>query len=129
MAFYKTAETLRQGARALLGKYYTDHAVLEKEIKNIFLKSWLCAGHISEFSKTGDFKTINADTESVVILINDDGKLQAFFNICRHRGTRLCTKPDGNLSKSIQCGYHGWTYDLQGNLIGAPNMDLSLIHI
>ena len=106
----------------LLGKYYIDHTILEKEMKTIFLKGWICAGHISEFSKTGDFKTINVDKESIIILRDNIGGFRAFFNLCRHRGTRLCTKSKGNLSKSIQCGYHGWTYDMQGNLIGAPNM-------
>ena len=65
----------------LLGKYYIDHTILEKEMKTIFLKGWICAGHISEFSKTGDFKTINVDKESIIILRDNIGGFRAFFNL------------------------------------------------
>ena len=49
--------------------------------------------------------------------------MHAFYNVCRHRGTRLCTEADGPFAGSIQCPYHAWTYDLDGRLIGAPHMD------
>src|SRR6185295_8701017 len=51
------------------------------------------------------------------------GTARAFFNVCRHRGTRLLETPSGRLSRSIQCPYHAWTYALDGQLIGAPHMD------
>ena len=107
----------------LPGKYYTDPNILNLEIENIFAKSWLCCGRCDEISNPGQYKLVTIYQESIILLRDENNMLQAFYNVCRHRGTRLCTKPSGNLSKSIQCGYHGWTYDLQGNLIGAPNMD------
>ena len=54
---------------------------------------------------------------------NNNDKIIAHYNVCRHRGTRICNHNSGQFSKSIQCGYHGWTYDLNGDLIGAPHMD------
>ena len=51
------------------------------------------------------------------------GAVHAFHNVCRHRGTRLCTEATGQFAGSIQCPYHAWTYDLDGRLIGAPHMD------
>jgi Rieske 2Fe-2S family protein len=49
--------------------------------------------------------------------------MRAFFNVCRHRGTRICTTPNGHFPQSIQCPYHAWTYGLDGRLIGAPHMN------
>ena len=66
---------------------------------------------------------INIGTESVIVLRGDDGELIAYYNVCRHRGTRICENESGQFSKSIQCKYHGWTYNLNGQLFGAPNMD------
>ena len=60
--------------------------------------------------------------ESLIILRDRDGELRAFFNVCRHRGTRLCTEASGHFSETIQCPYHAWTYTTDGRLIGAPHM-------
>ncbi len=123
MTFKKTAETLPKGAHTLEREYYVEPKILQKEYDNIFLDSWICAGRSSELSESGQFKVINIDTESVIVLGDDQGELKAFFNVCRHRGTRICEQDSGQFSKSIQCGYHGWTYGLDGQLIGAPHMD------
>ena len=55
--------------------------------------------------------------------MNNNNQIICHHNICRHRGTRLCEKSSGKFSKSIQCGYHGWVYGLDGTLIGSPHMD------
>lgn len=123
MAFKKTAETLEQGARTLSGDYYTNPLILDLEYEKIFLANWLCAGRTFDLKENGEYKTINIAGESVIILRNEKSNLRAFYNVCRHRGTRICENLEGQFSKSIQCGYHGWTYDLEGNLEGAPHMD------
>ena len=61
--------------------------------------------------------------ESIIITSNAAGTVNAFYNVCRHRGTKLCTDAEGSFAGSIQCPYHAWTYDLDGALIGAPHMD------
>ena len=123
MNFKKTAETLKKGAHTLEREYYTNSEILQKEYDNIFLNSWICAGRSTELSKSGEYKIVNLGTESAIILRDSKGLLKAHANVCRHRGTRICEKSKGTFSKSIQCGYHGWTYDLNGDLIGAPHMD------
>ena len=123
MTFKKTAETLPKGAHTLERDYYVNPSVLQKEYNNIFFKNWICAGRSSELTEVGQYKVINIDTESVIVLRANNGALKAHFNVCRHRGTRICKKEAGQFSKSIQCGYHGWTYGLDGKLIGAPHMD------
>lgn len=124
MTFKKTAETLRQGANTLSREYYTDPKILDLEYEKIFFKNWLCVGRSSQISENGSYFVQNIGKESVIILRDSTGVLKAFYNVCRHRGTRICEKSSGQFSKSIQCGYHGWTYNLNGELIGAPHMDV-----
>jgi len=123
MTFKKTAETLPKGAHTLERDYYVNPSILQREYNNIFFRNWICAGRSSELTEVGQYKLINIDTESVIVLRENNGDLKAHFNVCRHRGTRICKKEAGQFSKSIQCGYHGWTYGLDGKLIGAPHMD------
>ena len=123
MKFQKTAATLIKGSHTLERKYYTSKEILKKEYQNIFYNEWICIGRESELSNPGQYKIINIATESIIVLRNESNELIAHHNVCRHRGTRICINSNGKFSKSIQCGYHGWTYDLDGNLVGAPHMD------
>ena len=123
MTFQKTAATLIQGSHTLERKYYMSRKILKKEYKNIFYNQWICVGRTSELNEPGDYKTIHIGTESVIILRDNNNQIIGHHNICRHRGTRLCEKSSGKFSKSIQCGYHGWVYGLDGTLIGSPHMD------
>ena len=61
----------------------------------------------------------------MIVVRADAGSVEAFYNVCRHRGTRLCTAAEGSFAGRIQCPYHGWTYGLDGRLLGAPHMDPS----
>ena len=110
------------GAKTLPGKYYTSAEIFQLESQNIFKKQWLYAGRISQLKKTGSYFLFNIDHESIIILRDQNDEVKAMHNVCRHRGTRLCSEAEGELSKTIQCPYHAWTYDLQGNLLAAPNM-------
>lgn len=121
--YKKTAETLTKGAHTLEREFYIDPEILKKEFDNIFLKNWICAGRTSELDESGKYKIINLGTESAIVLRDGSFKLIALLNVCRHRGTRICEQTTGQFSKSIQCGYHGWTYGLDGRLIGAPHME------
>ena len=123
MTFKKTAETLSPNATTLKREYYTNPNILEEEYEKIFSVNWVCAGRISDFQENSQYQVLNIGRESVIILRDDQGELKAFYNVCRHRGTRICNNSSGKFSKSIQCGYHGWTYDLKGELIGAPHME------
>ena len=78
-------------------------------------------GHVSEFSDTGDFKVFNMANESAIIVRSPDGNLKAFANVCRHRGSLVCLEQSGTIRK-FSCPYHGWVYDLNGNLIQVRDM-------
>ncbi|MCH8020986.1 aromatic ring-hydroxylating dioxygenase subunit alpha, partial [candidate division KSB1 bacterium] len=110
------------GAKTLPGKYYTSEEIFLLESKNIFTKQWLYAGRISQLKKVGSYFLFNIDNESIIILRDQNDEVKAYYNVCRHRGTRLCSDSEGEFSKTIQCPYHAWTYDLEGNLKGAPQV-------
>lgn len=104
-------------------KYYVDPAIFQKEMERFYFRTWICVGRAPEIPHPGDYFLREIGKESIVIVRGADGQVRAFFNVCRHRGTRICTLAEGRFAGSIQCGYHGWTYGLEGKLISAPHMD------
>jgi choline monooxygenase len=104
---------------ALAPRLYTDPAVLEAEQELIFERTWQLAGHVSQLKAPGGYVTANAGTQPVLVVRDDGGDLRAYRNVCRHRGSRLLSG-SGQCKKALRCRYHGWTYRLDGSLIGAP---------
>jgi len=101
--------------------FYRDPDIYQRDIDRIFLNSWLYAGHQSEISKTGDWFLFELADESVIIVRTAAGEINALLNVCRHRGSRICVESKG-CSKRLTCRYHGWTYDLEGQLKAAAHM-------
>ena len=120
--FLKATEIPTRGARTLLGSWYTSPAVYEREVERIFLERWLCACRAAEIANAGDFVVRRVGAESVIVTRDESGNARAFYNVCRHRGTRICEEARGHFEEGIQCPYHAWTYALDGRLIGAPHM-------
>lgn len=111
------------GARTLPGKYYHSQEIYAEEVEKIFYKFWMLACRDEEIPEVGDFKLVQIEEESLLLVRDKSGDIKAHFNVCRHRGTQLCVEPSGNFkTKSIQCPYHAWTYGLNGKLLGAPQM-------
>src|ERR1700738_274099 len=125
----KASSTLRKPAAALAAekktlpqKYFISPEVFANEQEKIFAKQWLLVGHQSQLKKSGDFFLATIAGESLIVLRDQKSKVRGFYNVCRHRGTRLKEDSCGHAS-TIQCPYHAWTYGLDGRLIGAPHMD------
>jgi Rieske 2Fe-2S family protein len=119
--FLKTVESYRQGAETLAGRYYTSSEVFAQERERIFATQWLCVGREASLKEPGAYLLAHVAGESIIV-VRDKATLRAFYNVCRHRGTRLCDVATGRFSETIQCQYHAWTYALDGRLIGAPHM-------
>jgi Rieske 2Fe-2S family protein len=112
--------------------YYSDDIyALEKE--RIFCREWLCVAREEELPAPGDFRVLDVVGESIILVRNRRGALRAFYNVCRHRGSRLCrtdeVAPAGMAvrggviaGRSILCPYHQWSYDLDGHLVAAPHL-------
>src|SRR5881398_1395186 len=121
-AFRKTTETFAAGAKTLEQKYFVSPGVFAQEQEKIFSKKWVLVGHQSQIAKPADYFVQEVANESLIIIRDQRSAIRGFYNVCRHRGTRLREGRNGHLS-AIQCPYHAWTYGLDGRLIGAPHMD------
>ncbi|MEP7175279.1 MAG: aromatic ring-hydroxylating dioxygenase subunit alpha, partial [Gemmatimonadales bacterium] len=119
--FLPTTDISIAGARTLPREYYASPELFAEEIERIFTKRWLCVGREDRIPAAGDWFTQAIGAESVIVLRDRDGACRAFYNVCRHRGTRICEEHSGRFSGTIQCPYHAWTYGLDGRLIGAPS--------
>ena len=108
--------------RTLPGRYYYDPTVFAEEQEHLFSRSWYCVGRADAIADQGAFFLATVGRESIIVLRDRAGEVHAFFNVCRHRGARVCLETRGRLKGSMQCAYHAWTYGLDGSLLGAPNM-------
>jgi choline monooxygenase len=104
---------------ALEPRLYIDPELLAAEQELIFERTWQLAGHISALPRTGSYVTAQAGNQPVLVIRDEDGDLRAYRNVCRHRGSRLLSG-SGQCKAAIRCRYHGWTYRLDGSLIGVP---------
>lgn len=110
------------GARTLESRWYTAQEVFALERERIFARDWVCVGREEEFEAAGSYRLVEVAGESIIIVRDQHGTLHAFYNVCRHRGSRICEQQRGQFTGSIQCPYHAWTYGLDGNLKVARNM-------
>jgi Rieske 2Fe-2S family protein len=125
--FRKTTENSAQGAKSMPQKYFVSPEIFAREQQKIFAKQWLLIGHQSQVAKPGDYFLVDVANESLIVTRDQRGTIHGFYNVCRHRGSRLCEHRTGEAVNghlaAIQCPYHAWTYGLDGQLIGAPHMD------
>ena len=109
--------------------FYNDARFFALDMQEVFEKEWLFAGMTCEIPSRGNFMTLEIGDNPIVIVRGAEGVVHAFHNVCRHRGSRLCTKEKGKVAKLV-CPYHQWTYELDGRLLFAgsdmgTNFDLS----
>ena len=102
-------------------RFYVDPDIYQLEVDQIVTRNWIFAGHESELAQPGDFKNLKLVDESAIIIRNESGEINAFANVCRHRGSLICLESSGNMRR-LECPYHAWIYDTNGNLLGARDM-------
>ena len=105
------------------GEVYFSEDVMKTEIEEIFMKEWLLVGRVEEVEKSGDYFTHQVADEPVVVARDKAGNIQAFANVCRHRGVKVAWG-EGN-TKYFSCPYHGWVYGTNGELVDAQYLDKS----
>ena len=117
--------------RSLPGPSFTSQAEFAREREAILFADWFCLGREESLPGPGDYLAADVAGESILVVRGADGRsLAGFYNLCRHRGSRLFPvagcQPAGDLARSgcagatIRCPYHGWTYRLDGSLRSAP---------
>ena len=120
--FHRTTTSFKQGSRTMPGEVYTSPQILAEEKERIHARTWNCVGRSSRIEQPGQYFVAQIAGESIIVLRDRKNALRAFFNVCRHRGTRICMESSGQFGETIQCPYHAWTYRTDGELIGAPHM-------
>ena len=110
--------------RSLDQAFYLDPGVFAADTARIFHQEWHFAGHLSEIPNAGDYLLFEMLGESVIVVRTEDGSVRAHANVCRHRGSRLCLEPRGSVRR-FTCPYHAWSYQLDGSLFHARQLDES----
>ncbi len=111
-----------QGQKTLAARWYLSDDVFAAERERVFGNQWICVGRAEQLERTGDFFVATVAEESLIMTRDQSSAVHAFYNVCRHRGTRMCEVANGHFTGSIQCPYHAWTYGLDGRLKVARNM-------
>ncbi|WP_298814136.1 aromatic ring-hydroxylating dioxygenase subunit alpha [uncultured Roseibium sp.] len=111
----------RRPGYSLPQAFYIDEDVFQADMKNIWHKEWVFAVPSAELPKSGNYVTLQIGDYSIVVVRGSDGRIRAFHNSCRHRGSRICSAARGSAPKLV-CPYHQWTYELDGSLLWARDM-------
>ena len=111
----------RKPGFALDRAFYSDPAIYARDMERIYMREWLYAGHASQIPRAGDYFLFEVAGESIIVVRGDDGEIRALVNVCRHRGSRVCYENSGH-TEWFSCPYHGWTYNLRGELKAARLM-------
>ncbi len=105
--------------RTLPAWAYRSPEFFQAERREIFARTWLLVGHVSQLREPGDYVSMTIAGEPIAVVRGKDGRLRAFSNVCRHRAARVLDGA-GNCGKAMRCPYHGWTYGLDGQLLAIP---------
>ena len=108
---------------SLLQEFYTSDAIYQRDVEQSILKHWHSAGHESQIPNPGDWRLLEIDRESVIVIRGQDNVVRGLMNVCRHRGSRICSEPAGRArGGALVCPYHAWVYNTDGSLKNARMM-------
>ena len=99
---------------------YTDQAIFDTEIREIFEKIWVYCGHESQVKKPGDYYTVQIGQQPMIMVRGRDNAVNVLYNRCPHRGVQLCGNTHGNTGSAFVCSYHAWSFQLDGKIRSIP---------
>jgi choline monooxygenase len=118
---YDDAAPLAQ-AYTIPAAWYTDPRIANLELQSVFSRNWQAVGRLAQLEKPGDYITATVANEPIVVVRGRDGKLRAFYNVCRHHAMTVMNESCGH-AEHMRCPYHGWTYNLEGELRGMTEFE------
>src|ERR1043165_3319917 len=89
--------------------FYSDESIYRADIQKFWRTGWVFAAHSCEIPKPGDFLTLQIDSDPILVTRGEDNKIRAFHNVCRHRGSVICSEASGQVTRLV-CPYHQWVY-------------------
>ena len=104
---------------AISREIFVNEDIYQEELERIFTRAWFFIGHESQVPNPGDYFVSGIGEEGVILCRDRQGEIRVFLNSCRHRGMKVCRYDDGNTAV-FTCPYHGWSYHLDGRLVGVP---------
>jgi glycine betaine catabolism A len=107
---------------ALPREFQTDPGLYQLDLERIWRRGWLFAGHTCEVQRPGDYFVFDVDSDSIIVIRGDDGRVNALHNTCRHRGMKVCSADAGHVARLL-CPYHQWSYARDGALVACGGMD------
>jgi len=114
-------KTLKEVRQSLPASWYCDPDHYQLELEKIWYRDWVCVGHVDALQQSGDYFTTTIGDQNIIVTRTTNGDIRAWYNTCRHRGSRLCTSPDGRFPNGrIICPYHTWTFSTNGELLATP---------
>jgi choline monooxygenase len=121
LASYNAAAPLPD-AYTIPAPWYTDPRIAQLELQNVFSRTWQAVGRTAQVEKPGQYVTAIVAGEPIVAVRGSDGILRAFYNVCRHHAMTVMNEPCGH-AQHMRCPYHGWTYNLEGELRGMTEFE------
>jgi len=121
LASYNAAAALPD-AYTIPAPWYTDPRIAQLELQNVFSRTWQSVGRTEQVEKSGQYVTATVAGEPIVAVRGSDGILRAFYNVCRHHAMTVMNEPCGH-AQHMRCPYHGWTYNLEGELRGMTEFE------
>ena len=102
---------------------YTDEAIFQQELKHIFYKTWIYAGHVTQIREPGDYVGFRIGRQPMLLARGSQGEINVLHNRCPHRGAMLCNEHKGNTGGLFTSSYHAWQFGLDGRLAAQPSPD------
>ncbi len=121
LASYNATAPLSE-AYTIPAPWYTDPRIAKLELDNVFARNWQAVGRTEQVAKPGHFVTATVAGEPIVVMRGSDNILRAFYNVCRHHAMTVMNEPCGQ-AQHMRCPYHGWTYNLEGELRGMTEFE------
>ena len=115
------AAAQRADGYSLEQRYYCDEGIYDLDMERIAGRKWIVAGHVDQVRQRGDYFLFKIGGESIIVVRSSASTINAFYNVCRHRGSLICTEPAGRVQR-LTCPYHAWSYGLDGALVAARLM-------